>query len=46
MKPRISPKRQNETGLFKMVSDTGILKGERFTKQPLHHQAALGNVYL
>lgn len=40
------PQKTKRNWCFQMVSDNGILKGERFTKQPLHHQAASGNVYL
>jgi hypothetical protein len=32
--------------VFETVSDNGILKKEKFTKQPLHHQAAWSTVYL
>ena len=41
-----SPQETKRNWCFQMVSYNGILKGERFTKQPLHNQAASGNVYL
>lgn len=40
------PQKTKGNRCFQMVSDNAVLKEERFTKQPLHHQAASGNVYL